>query len=344
MHLKRWTLLAAAAIALPQSVAAETTELKVSHFLPPVHQMHVELVRWSKDLEKRSGGKLKLKIFPSGQMGPPPRQFDLARTGVADIAFLFPALNAGRFEMTEVFRAPFLFTKSGKLGTPITSAEASYITTKVAPDLAREYPGVKILYLITTTAGGLFMSKAAVNKPSDLKGLRVRHNGKIIAANLAAWGGTPVSIAPGEITDAISKGTIDGAVFNFEAARAFRFGKVVRKVTPLNWSVGTFALVMNRRSYQRLDPALRKLIDETTGPRSARRIGALYDKAEAAGRKYMLAAGTEIIKPTPEQFAAFNAALTGVTAKWVNDLEARKRPVKALLTKVRGMVAKSPAQ
>lgn len=342
MNLKRWTLIAAAAIALPHAVAAETTTLKVSHFLPPVHQIHTELVRWAKDLEKRSGGTLKLRVFPSGQMGPPPRQFDLARTGVADIAFLFTSLNVGRFEKTETFRAPFTFTKKGKYGSPISSAEASYITTAVAPDLASEYPGVKILYLITTTAGGLFMSKAAVHKPADLKGLRVRHNGKIIAADIAAWGGTPVSIAPGEITDALSKGTIDGAVFNFEAARAFRFAKVARKVTALNWTGGTFAVVMNRRAYQRLSPAHRKLIDETTRPEDARRIGATYDAAEAAGRKYMLAAGTEIIKPTQAQYAAFDAALKNVTAKWLNDIEARKPGAKALLAKVKKMVANAP--
>lgn len=338
----RWLILAATAAAMaPHQATAQTTKLKISHFLPPIHQMHGALTGWAKELETKSGGKLTVEVFPSGQMGPPPRQFDLARTGVADISFLFTSLNPGRFPLTEVLRAPFLFSKPGKLGDPISSAEASAISTTVVPDLAREYPGVKVLYLITATGGGLFFGKATVRKPADMRGLRIRHNGKIIAEQIAAWGGTPVSIAPAEITNALSKGTIDGAAFNFEAARAFRFGGVTKKVTALRWTTGTFAVVMNRRVYRSLSPELRKLIDDTTGPDRARSIGATYDTAEAAGRKYMVDAGTEIIKLTPAEVRAFDTAIKGVTEKWLKGLEARRVPAKALMARVRELVAKA---
>lgn len=335
------TALATTALALPGLTTANAAELKISHFVPPVHQIHKELDRWAKELDRRSSGKLKASIFPAGQMGPPPRQFDLARTGVADIAFLFPALSPGRFELTGVLRAPFLFNKPGNLATPISTAEASYVTTTIAPELASEYPGVKILNLITATTNGLFMSKASIRKIEDLRGKRIRHNGKLIADNVAAWGGTPVGMGPAGITDALSKGTIDGAVFNFEAAKAFRFAKVVRKVTPLNWTSGTFAVVMNKARYDGLEPALRKMIDSTTGPEAARRIGATYDNAGEAGRKYMLDAGVEIVTPTPQEFEKFRSALTGVTQKLIDGLEARDRPAKKLLAQVRELVAKS---
>lgn len=337
----KWTILAAVVAVLPSQATAQTVRLKISHFLPPVHQIHGALTRWAKELEEKSGGRIKAQVFPSGQMGPPPRQYDLARRGVADVSFLFTSLNPGRFRLTEVLRVPFLFSKPGTLGDPISSAEASAITTSLAPELAREYPGVKILFIITATGGGLFFGKAAVRKPADMKGLRIRHNGRLIASQIAAWGGTPVSIAPGEITDALAKGTIDGAAFNFEAARAFRFGGVTKKVTDLKWTVGTFAIVMNLRLYRSLPADLRKIIDETTTPARARQIGALYDAAEEAGRKYMKGAGTDIIPLSAAEVKAFDDAIRPSTGKWLDSLEKDKLPARALMAKVKAMVAKA---
>ena len=71
--MKRLTLsvLAAAAAVLPTQASAQTVKLKISHFLPPVHQIHPALTAWAKELEQKSGGKIKAEVFPSGQMGPP---------------------------------------------------------------------------------------------------------------------------------------------------------------------------------------------------------------------------------------------------------------------------------
>ena len=49
-------------------------------------------------------GVLIIKIFSASQMGPPPRQFDLARTGVADFSIVLHGLTPGRFPLT-VFSA-----------------------------------------------------------------------------------------------------------------------------------------------------------------------------------------------------------------------------------------------
>lgn len=53
---------------------AQTTELKLSHFVPPNHTFHKWAVAWGEQLEKESGGRLKLTIYPNGQLvGPPQR-------------------------------------------------------------------------------------------------------------------------------------------------------------------------------------------------------------------------------------------------------------------------------
>src|SRR5262249_50819724 len=75
--------------AFPAPAAAQTIELKISHFIPPNHTFHKWVTAWSAKLTKESGGRLKFTIYPNGQLvGPPSRQFDAARNGITDMAFV----------------------------------------------------------------------------------------------------------------------------------------------------------------------------------------------------------------------------------------------------------------
>lgn len=302
-----WSALAIAAAAAPQ-VRAETIKLTVSHYLPPAHTIHKELTRWAEELERKSEGRLRVNVFPSGQMGPPPRQFDLARTGVADVAFFIHGALPGRFPVTEAAQLPYAFNRrvDGE-SRALSIADASAIITDLAPLLEKEHEGTRILYALASPTIGLYMRKATVRKPTDLAGLRLRHNGPITSAMIAAWGGSPVALPPSDLADAMDKGVLDGMVFNFEAAHAFQMAKSLQSVTALKASAATFALVMNRAKYDSLPADLRRLIDETTGVQAAHRVGALYDEAEAAGRRYLVENKVTIVDPSKEEAAAFES-------------------------------------
>ena len=65
-----WKVLGAAGamgvVALFASAAqAQTIELKVSHYVPPNHTVHKTLEAWAEELDKRSNGRLKLRIYPA---------------------------------------------------------------------------------------------------------------------------------------------------------------------------------------------------------------------------------------------------------------------------------------
>lgn len=310
------------------AASAQQIELKVSHHVPPNHTIHKEFLRWGAELAEKSGGRLKLAIFPASQMGPPPRQLDLVRTGVADVAMVLAGLLPGRTPLTEAMALPFVFNKDDS-PKPLSAAQASPIVTGMVGQLEKEYPGSKVLYIVASPAGSLFFGKAVVRMPADLKGLRVRHNGPIPMATLKAWGATPASVAPAEVTDALAKGVIDGTVFNYEGGQAFQLAESARTVTELNFAAGLFVILMNRAKYDSLAPDLRKLIDETTGIAAARRVGAAWDRAEAAGREYFLGKKAEIVVPDAAQHKAFRAAAKPVIDQTLADLEAKGMPAKA---------------
>src|ERR1700733_9351789 len=89
--------------------AADSSTLKLSTFFQPNYVLVSQVLNnWVHELDEKSGGKLKVEIYPAAQMGPPPRHFDLARTGVADIAIASPGNNPGRFPLSEIIELPFV--------------------------------------------------------------------------------------------------------------------------------------------------------------------------------------------------------------------------------------------
>ncbi len=315
----RLALVGAVAMAgLTFNAMAETIELKVSHFLPPNHTFQKELVRWAEELSKKSNGRLVLKIFPASQMGPAPRQFDLARTGVADMAIGLTGTTPGRFPLTEISNFPFMVT---------SSAKTSKVLSEIAPKyLASEYPGVKILYLMTTTPLKFHMGKAKINAMADFKGLRIRYAGDIFAESIKAFGGTPLAVPPGEVTDAMGKGTIDGAMFPFEGAQSFQVGTVAKYSYEPGINAASFFLVMNTQSYEKLPTDLRALIDQTTGPAGGERIGKALDDAEVEGRAYMTDKGVQIVQFSDATKRDMRVAVKPIIDKELAALKAKGLP------------------
>ena len=110
-----------------QTALAET--LKVSTFVPPKHAFNRMLKAWGEELSEKSGGELKVEIFPAGQLGPPPRQFDLVRAGGADVSVVLHGATPGRFPLSELAGLPLTTPSEGA-----ASAVTSRRLTELVPD------------------------------------------------------------------------------------------------------------------------------------------------------------------------------------------------------------------
>lgn len=289
----------AAALSLASAGMAAAETLKVSTFLPPKHTWNKAIAAWGEELKEKSGGKLEVEIFPAGQLGPPPRQFDLVRSGGADLAVILHSATPGRFATTELAGLPLTTPSAGN-----TSAAMSRRLTELAPEyLAAEHGGTKIMWMAVTPPLKIHLTKADPSDLSNLEGLRIRYAGAVWQKVIEALGASPVPVPPAEASDAMGKGVVDGASFPFEAAMAFDLAPVSDYSLEPGLASATFALVMNQATYDGLSPDLQKIIDETTGPDRAEWYGARWDASEARGRKYMEDAGINIVTLTADQQA-----------------------------------------
>src|SRR5262245_44412086 len=96
------------ALGAPASAQDRTVELKLSHWVPPTHPLQKAMEDWGASVEKASNGTIKSRIFPAQQLGKAFDHYDMARDGIADLAYVNPGYQPGRFPIIAAGELPFL--------------------------------------------------------------------------------------------------------------------------------------------------------------------------------------------------------------------------------------------
>ena len=274
-------------------------ELRVSFFVPPHNPGVVLLSELGQALAARSGGRLTLRVFHSEQLGGTAEHYELARSGKADIAYMIHSATPGRFPLTELAALPPVGSALG--GT----AALERLTGKY---FQPEHDGVKLLFLAANSPMAVHSAKPLRNL-GELKGKRIGHTGRVIAATLEALGAVPVTVLPLQVCAAMAEGRIDATTMTFEAALVVRLADVARHSYELNANTITFALVMNAQRYAGLGPDLRALLDEILGASAGRMLAARLAQAAEEGKTYMREAGVEIVAPDARDRSRLDSAI-----------------------------------
>jgi len=320
------TVAAVAAIAITSQFGSQGTAqaetLKVSTFLPPKHTFNRMLEAWGEELKEKSGGELTVEIFPAGQLGPPPRQFDLVKSGAADVSVVLHGATPGRFPMSELAGLPLSSPSAGD-----ESRISSRRLTELAPEyLADEHAGTHILWMAVTPPLKFHVKGFDPSDLSAFEGKRIRYAGTIWQQIIEAMGASPVPVPPAESADAMAKGVVDGATFPFEATIPFDLAPVTDYTLTPGIASATFAVVMGDQAYNRLSDEHKKLVDETTGPDRGEAFGAMWDEGEEHGRQYMIDGGVEIIKLDDAQLADLKARLAPIIDSQVKAVDDAGKP------------------
>ena len=312
------TFLSAALVFLAFSspTSAQEITLRLHHFLPSTSTIPAQgLAPWAKNVEEASGGRLKIEIYPSMQLGgAPPQLFDQARDGVVDIIWTVLGYTPGRFPKSEVFETPFMVTN----GENTSRAFQEYVET-YAMD---EFEGVKLI-AAHTHGPGLFHMKQALNSLEDLAGRKVRGGSRIISQMLADLGAEPIGMPLPSVPEALTTGVIDGTTIPWEVTTAFAISELVSTHTGFSGTNGlytqTFALVMNQNSYDSLPDDLKAIIDANSGVEVAAQFGAAMDAGDILGRKVARDRGNLIITLDDVETARWKVAAQPTIERWIEE-------------------------
>src|SRR5262245_41525400 len=309
-------------------------ELKFSSWVGPAHGHHTGvMVPWAKMLEDKSGGRLKITIYPGSTLGKPADHYDLVVNGIADIAFTVPGYTPGRFPLLSVAEVPGVGFKTAKGGSAaIWSLSDKYFKA--------EFKDVKLLWLWVHPPGHFHLARKQVRVFEDLAGLKIRAATPMLTTMVKTLGASPVSIPAPDTYTALERGTVDGTIFPWEAIWSFKLAEVLRHHTVVNLYASPLSTVMNQRKYDSLPPDLRKVIDDLSGAWGAEFNGAVWDKNELEGIAAAKKAGATIYTVPQEERQRWAAKLKPIEEDWVKDKEAKGLPGRQLLNDLREAIKK----
>jgi TRAP-type C4-dicarboxylate transport system substrate-binding protein len=292
----------------------KTFELKLSHWVPPSHPLQKALEDWGASVEKDSGGTIKYKVYPAQQLGKAFDHYDMARDGIADLTYINPGYQPGRFPIIGAGELPFLMTNA-KGGTQ--ALDAWY--RKYA---AQEMKDVKFCLAFVHDPGAFHSRSKKIVVPDDIKGMKIRPAHATMATFVTQLGGTNVQASAPEVRDVLEKGVADAVTFPWGSVVLFGIDKVTKYHLDVPLYVTTFAFVFNKDKYNQMSAAQKKVIDDHCTPEWALKVAAPWAEFEHAGiAKIKAEAGHEVYEPTPAQIAEWKKAAQPLEEKWAENVK-----------------------
>ncbi len=322
--------LAMIALGAPAAAPAQDKpiELKFSSWVGPAHGHHTQvMVPWAKMLEEKSGGRLKVTIYPGSTLGKPADHYDMVVNGIADIAFTSPGYTPGRFPLISVAELPLLF-KSGKGASVATwSLFDKYFKN--------EFKEVKVLWIWVHPPGHFHLAKKPVHKLEDLAGLKIRAATPMLTNMVKALGGIPVGIPAPDTYTALERGTVDGTIFPWEAIASFKLAEVLKHHAAVSLYASPLFTFMNQKKYDSLPADLRKVIDDLSGAWGAEFTGAAWDRNELEGIAAIKKVNATIYTVPQEERQRWGQRLKPLEDDWLKSMEAKNLPGRQLLGDLR---------
>jgi len=247
---------AAVSLALAATgVQAQEFKFNLGVVLDATHPVTLGLRRMAEVAEKDSGGKLKLEIFPSSQLGQQREMWQNTQAGLIGGIVEPTAQVANYVKEFGVLDLPYL----------VQSQEQAYKLLDgpvVEKELTAKAPaaGFRILHYWEVTFRNAY-TRTPVNGIADLKGKKIRviPNPTFIAL-FRGLGAAPTPMAFGELYSAIQQGVVDGAENDSVTYFTSRHYEVAKNYALTSHLMLINTMFFSEKQFQRLPPELRKVL------------------------------------------------------------------------------------
>ena len=321
------------------TLAAPEFVFKLHHFLAAKSPAQTKMLEpWAAQVEKNSGGRVKIDIYPSMTLGGgPPQLINQVRDGVVDLVWTVNGYTAALFPRSEVFELPFIHTNN-----PGATSRAMYDMFK--DDLASEYGGVEVMFLHVHSGQAIHMVDKLVRTPADLAGLKMRIPGRTGAWVIEALGAQPIGMPVPQLPQALSKKIIDGALIPWEIIVPLKLQDQteyqIEGPNKSRFGTTTFQVSMNKARWDKLPADIKKAFRDASGPDWWQKVGEIWAANDDDGIAVAVKSGNKHIQLTDAEMAAFRSKLEPVVDRWIAEVKGKGIDGAALVKKARGLVAK----
>jgi TRAP-type transport system periplasmic protein len=261
---------------------------------------------------------MKVEVYTNMQLGGKPadlpQQLD---DGIVDAILIVPGFSPGRYPALEGTELPFT-----NVGVSAGQSPAVFEwATKWL--LNGELKGQKIIASHTTDASILHTRGKAMKSLEDFKAVKLRVPGRFVGEAAKLLGATPVGIPLPGVYEALERNQVDGMFINWAIVPPYRLHEVTKfhLETPIYQS--PIMTIMSQRSYDKLPPDMKKVIDANSGLEYTKRIGQIWDELTIPAKKAITDNGNTLYRLDEQERQRWIKAVQPVYKIWIAEMDKR---------------------
>lgn len=240
-----------------QGAWAQDFKFNVGTVLDPKHPVSIGMYRMAEVAEKESGGRLKLEIFPSSQLGAQREMWQNVQAGLIG-GIIDPTASLANFvPQFAVLDLPYLVQNADQAFKMLEGAVVQKELTSLAPAA-----GLRVVRYWEVTFRNVY-TRTPVNSITDLKGRKIRviPNPTFIAL-FRSLGTAPTPMAFGELYTALQQGVVDGAENDAVTYFSTKHYEVAKNYALTNHLMLINTLVFSEKQWQRMPENLRAILSK----------------------------------------------------------------------------------
>ncbi|MGZ3289131.1 MAG: TRAP transporter substrate-binding protein [Xanthobacteraceae bacterium] len=291
---------------------------------------HEYIKIYKEEIEQRSGGRIKVEIYPQSQLGPIPRQLEGLQLGTIE-GFIGPAdFYVGVDKRFGVFSAPILFRDMTNAAATLADPELNQAILALGSD--KGYVGLGTF----AYAQHDYMAKDPIRTFADFKGKKIRVNATPLEREAMARLGATASPMPlNEVLPALQRNVIDGTRSGLSVFVTLKYQDVSKVVTVTNDTILVPLATASKAWFDKLPADLQKAVTDAGRAAQVRNQKFTLDFNAQMPKRWAEVGGELFVLPDAER-QKLVAALKTVG----DDVTKDDPPVKAFFERVRAAAAK----
>lgn len=274
----------------------DITVLKLAHGLDPNHPVHKGMEFMAERIAEKSGGTMRMDIYPSEQLGSERECIELLQIGSLAMTKVSSSVLESFVPAYKVFSLPYIFRDDahrfavleGEIGKDLLEASRKY--------------WLRGLCFYDAGSRSFYTVRRPINTPDDLAGLKIRTQESATSMQMVnALGGSATPISWGELYTALQQGVVDGAENNPPSFYLSRHYEVCKYYSLDEHTSVPDVLIISTVVWDALSPEQQRIVQEAADE-SAQHQKKLWQEASDEAMRAVEAAGVEIIRPDKTPF------------------------------------------
>ncbi len=305
------------AVGATQAQAADypSMTLRYATGFPEAVYMNEPAKWFAQEVEKRSDGKIKIRMFFGGTLGKSNEILDLVAKGAVDMGSIVQGYFTSNLPFAAMTNSlPMTFFDGEAVMRTAIRLEATnpdqiaeYEANNVKPLIHRYLPNYKLI------------CTKPIRTVKDLEGTKIRTFGNYMPKMFAALKATPVNVLPVEMYEALKRGSMDCSYLTYPFFMVFKLYEVAPYVIDVKFGgINAYWLAVNKRKFDGMPQEVQDLLVQVG--KEATEWGVAHTKeVDAASLEELKAQdGVEIVKFEEQQL--LEETVPDMIDEWIKEM------------------------